>query len=339
MPALHDTRGTSFMPRSRRQQATPLRSIGSCRRPVHVNPAARAALIWSSKVKFFAALAAKEHGLRASYYNCEDALRALAGRGNHQRPRRALQRAGERIAMHACRSSAAIPSRAGWSRMRWRSGTRRSTRPRRCWSAAHRAARHRRHRHHQPARDHGRLGPQHGRPVAPAIVWQCRRTADFCAELARSPTPARITNKTGLVIDAYFSGSKIRWILENVPGRAAEARDGELLFGNIDTWLIWKLTDGARARHGLHQRVAHHADGPGDRRVGRRAAADLRHSARHAAEDRAVLRRGRQSSPRSISAPRSRSRASRAISRRRSPARPASAPGFRRTPTAPAVSP
>jgi glycerol kinase len=84
-----------------------------------------------------------------------------------------------------------------------------------------------------------------GGPVAPAIVWQCRRTADFCAELARSADAAEITRKTGLVIDAYFSGSKIRWILEHVPGAAARARAGELLFGNIDTWLIWKLSDGA----------------------------------------------------------------------------------------------
>jgi len=80
-----------------------------------------------------------------------------------------------------------------------------------------------------------------GRPVAPAIVWQCRRTADFCAELARTPAADRITAKTGLVIDAYFSASKIRWILENVP----DARGRDLAFGNVDTWLIWKLTDGA----------------------------------------------------------------------------------------------
>ncbi|HTT63842.1 MAG TPA: glycerol kinase GlpK [Bryobacteraceae bacterium] len=84
-----------------------------------------------------------------------------------------------------------------------------------------------------------------GRPVAPAIVWQCRRTAPYCAELAQSSAADVITRRTGLVIDAYFSGSKIRWILENVPGARQKARDGELLFGNVDTWLIWKLTDGA----------------------------------------------------------------------------------------------
>ncbi len=84
-----------------------------------------------------------------------------------------------------------------------------------------------------------------GKPVAPAIVWQCRRTAAFCGELAASPIASTIVRKTGLVIDAYFSGSKIRWILENVAGAKQKARDGGLLFGNVDTWLIWKLTNGA----------------------------------------------------------------------------------------------
>jgi len=84
-----------------------------------------------------------------------------------------------------------------------------------------------------------------GRAVAPAIVWQCRRTADHCAELAASAQAALITAKTGLVIDAYFSASKLRWILEHVPKARARARDGELLFGNVDTWLIWNLTGGA----------------------------------------------------------------------------------------------
>jgi len=83
-----------------------------------------------------------------------------------------------------------------------------------------------------------------GEPVAPAIVWQCRRTAEYCQQLAARSGSAIIA-KTGLVVDAYFSGSKIRWILENVPGARERARAGELLFGNIDTWLIWKLTGGA----------------------------------------------------------------------------------------------
>ncbi len=83
-----------------------------------------------------------------------------------------------------------------------------------------------------------------GEPVSPAIVWQCRRTAAFCAELAASRHSRLLEEKTGLVIDAYFSGSKLRWILDNVPGAREKARNGDLLFGNIDTWLIWNLTGG-----------------------------------------------------------------------------------------------
>ena len=84
-----------------------------------------------------------------------------------------------------------------------------------------------------------------GKAVASAIVWQCRRTAGFCSELTASGLAPSITKTTGLVIDAYFSGSKIRWILENVADAKRKAADGELLFGNVDTWLIWKLTNGA----------------------------------------------------------------------------------------------
>ena len=85
-----------------------------------------------------------------------------------------------------------------------------------------------------------------GRPIYNAIVWQCRRTADFCEELKKIPGLAEeIKQKTGLVIDAYFSASKIRWILDNVPGARELAEEGKLLFGTIDTWLIWNLTGGA----------------------------------------------------------------------------------------------
>ena len=84
-----------------------------------------------------------------------------------------------------------------------------------------------------------------GQPVSPAIVWQCRRTAARCSELAASPAAAGITAKTGLVIDAYFSGSKLEWILNHVAGVRERAAAGDLLFGNVDTWLIWKLTNGA----------------------------------------------------------------------------------------------
>ena len=83
-----------------------------------------------------------------------------------------------------------------------------------------------------------------GEPVCPAIVWQCRRTAVYCDELKARGLTDLIRNKTGLVVDAYFSGTKIRWILEHVPGARARAERGELLFGTVETWLIWKLTGG-----------------------------------------------------------------------------------------------
>jgi glycerol kinase len=81
-----------------------------------------------------------------------------------------------------------------------------------------------------------------GEPITPAIVWQCRRTAEMCGELARSGDAGWIEQKTGLVIDAYFSASKIRWILENVPDARRRADNGDILFGTVDTWLIWNLT-------------------------------------------------------------------------------------------------
>ena len=83
-----------------------------------------------------------------------------------------------------------------------------------------------------------------GRPVYNAIVWQCRRTADYCDQLVKEGWVDKIRQKTGLVIDPYFSGTKVRWILENVPGAREKAEKGELLFGTVETWLIWKLTGG-----------------------------------------------------------------------------------------------
>jgi len=85
-----------------------------------------------------------------------------------------------------------------------------------------------------------------GAPVYNAIVWQCRRTADYCDQLKEKGFEKTVREKTGLIIDAYFSGTKIRWILENVPGARERAEKGELLFGTVDTWLIWKLTRGKR---------------------------------------------------------------------------------------------
>lgn len=83
-----------------------------------------------------------------------------------------------------------------------------------------------------------------GIPVYRAIVWQCRRTADYCNELKNSGYSDMIRDKTGLMLDAYFSGTKIKWILDNVEGARQKAKEGKLLFGTVDTWLIWKLTNG-----------------------------------------------------------------------------------------------
>ena len=83
-----------------------------------------------------------------------------------------------------------------------------------------------------------------GEPIANAIVWQCRRTSDIIDGLIKDGYADTIRYKTGLQPDAYFSGSKIKWLLDNVPGARARAEAGELLFGTIDTWLIWKLTGG-----------------------------------------------------------------------------------------------
>lgn len=83
-----------------------------------------------------------------------------------------------------------------------------------------------------------------GRPLYNAIVWQCRRTADECSRLAGSEYAGIVRKKTGLLPDAYFSASKIRWILDNVPGARDMAERGDALFGTVDTWLIWKLTGG-----------------------------------------------------------------------------------------------
>jgi glycerol kinase len=83
-----------------------------------------------------------------------------------------------------------------------------------------------------------------GKPIYNAIVWQSRQTADVCDELKKKNFNETVRNKTGLLIDAYFSGTKLKWILETVPGAKDKAQKGELLFGTIDTWLVWKLSGG-----------------------------------------------------------------------------------------------
>ena len=84
-----------------------------------------------------------------------------------------------------------------------------------------------------------------GKPVYNAIVWQCRRTSDICEKLENQGKAEMIAQKTGLKLDAYFSATKIKWILDNVDGAREKAGRGELLFGTVDTWLLWKLTNGA----------------------------------------------------------------------------------------------
>ena len=83
-----------------------------------------------------------------------------------------------------------------------------------------------------------------GKPVYNAIVWQCRRTAGICDDLKARGLEQYVRDNTGLVVDAYFSGTKVKWILDNVEGARARAEKGELLFGNVDTWLMWNLTRG-----------------------------------------------------------------------------------------------
>src|SRR6187455_3339048 len=85
-----------------------------------------------------------------------------------------------------------------------------------------------------------------GEPIHNAIVWQDRRTSEFCDGLKAAGHGELIQKRAGLVIDAYFSGSKVRWLLDHVPGARERAERGELAFGTIDSWLVWKLTGGAR---------------------------------------------------------------------------------------------
>ncbi|MDB5473345.1 MAG: glpK, partial [Devosia sp.] len=87
---------------------------------------------------------------------------------------------------------------------------------------------------------------QTGKPIHNAIVWQDRRTAAYCAELKAAGHEAAVTEKTGLLLDPYFAGTKIKWLLDNVPGARDQARKGELAFGTVDSFLIWRLTGGKR---------------------------------------------------------------------------------------------
>ena len=97
-----------------------------------------------------------------------------------------------------------------------------------------------------------------GRATYNAIVWQDRRTADYCRKLKEGGHELDVTRKTGLLLDPYFSATKLNWILENVEGARAAADAGDLLFGTVDSYLIWRLTDGASHTTRRNQRRAHH---------------------------------------------------------------------------------
>lgn len=84
-----------------------------------------------------------------------------------------------------------------------------------------------------------------GKPIGNAIVWQDRRTSQYCDELKEKGLASKIKDKTGLILDAYFSGTKIKWLLDNIPGARQKAEEGKVAFGTVDSWLIWKLTKGA----------------------------------------------------------------------------------------------
>jgi len=110
-----------------------------------------------------------------------------------------------------------------------------------------------------------------GKAIHRAIVWQDRRTAEFCAKLKNEGHEPAVTAKTGLIIDPYFSGTKVAWLLDNVPGARARAVRGELLFGTVDCYLLWRLNRRQGACDRRHQRLAHIAVQYSHRRVGRRS--------------------------------------------------------------------
>ena len=120
------------------------------------------------------------------------------------------------------------------------------------------------------------------KPLANAIVWQDRRTAMLCDELKREGWDAHVAETTGLVIDPYFSATKLAWLLANVPGLAERARAGEICFGTVDSFLLFKLTGGKTACDRREQRRPHHALRHQVRALGRAAARPARHSSRAA---------------------------------------------------------
>ena len=163
-----------------------------------------------------------------------------------------------------------------------------------------------------------------GRPLGPAIVWQDRRTAALCAELRAAGHEPMITERTGLILDPYFSGTKLKWLLDAHDGARARARRGELLFGTVDTWLIWKLTGGRAhvtdATNASRTLLYNIRDNAWDPEILR----PPRHTARDAARKSATAPTTSAPPAATCSAARSPSPASPATSRPRPSARPAS---------------
>ena len=175
-----------------------------------------------------------------------------------------------------------------------------------------------------------------GEPIAPAIVWQDRRTADACERLRAHGKAGLIQEITGLELDAYFSATKLAWLLDNVAGARARAARGELAFGTVDSWLVFKLTgrhvtDVSNASRTMLFNIRRDA-------LGRAPAGAVRHSGRGAAAGRVPVPRWSAIPTPSGSASRSRWPASPATSRRPPSARPATGRAWPRTPTAPAAS-
>ena len=139
-----------------------------------------------------------------------------------------------------------------------------------------------------------------GQAIHRAIVWQDRRTADICAKLKAEGHEPAITAKTGLIIDPYFSGTKVAWILDHVPGARERAERGELMFGTVDCYLLWRLTGGKCARDRRHQRLAHAAVQHPHRAVGRRAAENPAGAALAVARGEGFLRRFRRHRARTV---------------------------------------
>ena len=165
-----------------------------------------------------------------------------------------------------------------------------------------------------------------GQAVHRAIVWQDRRTADICAKLKGEGHEPTISAKTGLIIDPYFSGTKVAWILDHVPGARERAGRGELMFGTVDCYLLVAADRRQGARDRRHQRLAHAAVQHPHRRVGRRTLKAAARAALDAAGGKRLLRQIRRQRRRACSAAPSRFQASPATSRPRPSARPASRP-------------